>query len=304
MEQLGIIGELGRNIFLHLVDYVSGAPYITTAIHLHVNQLHLVYIVSGHGVCLINNEQIAMEPGLIITVFPNEIHQFMISPSDPYSAYFLHIKWYGDTYSHFPRQFRIRSRRRNAIVRKLKAMKANCAPSPVTASSELRLYGLFVDFLADLMESSLSNRRENNALLIHRLYPERRWHAAVSLLQGPPFVYPGIDLLAERMEMSRRAFTACFKKRTGMSIKQYFLRNVMIFAHAVMKSDHITVNELAMQCGYSTAQNFKAAYRHFVAHCGNSDKAFHDNIDFASWPGAAILLPPSEKSSVSDNYTR
>ena len=55
-----------------------------------------------------------------------------------------------------------------------------------------------------------------------------------------------------------------FRKQTGMTIKQYYLNNVINYARLLMRDSSIRTRDIARICGYSNLQNFLVAYKRWL----------------------------------------
>lgn len=257
------VSKYSKEIVLNAVNFLPATPLLSTDIHSHINIVHVTYVKKGYGTCRVGEETRHLVPGSVHVVMPGEIHRYCADAKKPYSIYFIHLVWYGPVPDELSRYFLIPSYGRKKFEGYLREL-SRIFRSPKDESSEFRKYGLFSLLWADILK--FSGKTEfvpiKNYLPVNS--PEARLNYVFGKLYGPPFQFPGIDVLAEHCMMSRRKFTALFRKLTGMSLRQYYLRNVMTYASSMMKSGELKVKDIAVQCGYSNPQNFLHAYKLFI----------------------------------------
>ncbi len=67
--------------------------------------------------------------------------------------------------------------------------------------------------------------------------------------------------VAERVNMSRSYFSACFKKVTGKSFNQYVRDKRIRIAQEYLEETEYTVMEIALKCGYEDEKYFGKVFR-------------------------------------------
>jgi AraC-like DNA-binding protein len=261
MEFRDFTSRFAKEIILDRVNFLPATPRLSTNLHSHFNLLHIACIKKGCGICRVKGKIWKLFPGAVQFVMPGEIHRYVADEKNPYHAYFLHLNWYGSIPDDLPRQLTIPSRERKRVYKILQELSELF--SKPGRNSELKIYGLFSIFLADVIRFSQEMKATPLRDYISGNSQDAKLNYVFEKLYGPPFEFPGIDELAEHCEISRRKFTALFRKLTGMSIKQYYLRNVMTYAGMMMESKELKITDIAAQCGYSNSQNFLHAYKTF-----------------------------------------
>lgn len=256
------VSKYGKEIVIESVNFLPATPLLGTDLHSHFNRLHITYIKKGYGTCRVGDEIRRLVPGSIHFVMPGEIHRYTADVKNPYNAYFIHMIWYGPMPDELPRYFIVPAGERKRVEGYLKELAGFSRPAP-DESSEFRKYGLFSLFWGDILKFSGNADSVPMKSYIPVNSPEARLKHVFEKLYGPPFRFPGIDVLAEHCTASRRKFTAFFRKLTGMSVREYYLRNVMTYASSVMEAGELKVKDIAAQCGYSNPQNFLHAYKLF-----------------------------------------
>lgn len=256
MDYSDFIKKLGNEISIKSANLMIATPTMATKKHLHPDLLHILYVAKGKGYCIVNNKKYTLSPGTIHVVFPNEPHMYMPEPSDPYTVYFLHINWLGETMG-LERIFKVNSK--HILPKLFRDITDHCwhIQSP---TAELRKASLLCNILAELADMSRLEKVEKQKRRTSASM-DKKLASALALLSGPPFIFPGIDTLAKSAGMSRRSFTNFFQKNTEMSARDYFLRNKMIYAGNLMDSKEFKLKEIAFQCGYNNPQNFLRAYK-------------------------------------------
>lgn len=250
----------GTDIRLKAVNFYAAPPSAATALHLHPDLLHIAYILSGKCVCRMAEESYELSSGMMHFVFPNELHQYQADAISPYIAYFVHISWVGSRQKFLPRTIKLSGIAKDEIEALLRSM-SKLSSSPETSSSRIKLHGLLSLFMAEVIDLSAAGSEVSNC----RVCPDDRLTGILAALSAPPFVFPGIDLLAEKMKMGRRAFTDYFRTVTGMSVREYYLRCKMYYGRSLMASGEFNLKETAFQCGYANPQNFSRAYNDYFS---------------------------------------
>lgn len=263
MDFRNFVSRYKKEIILRSVNILPATPLLSTNLHSHFNTVHITYVKNGCGTCRIEGEIWNLIPGTIHFVMPGEIHQYVADAKKPYTIYFLHLNWYGTIPDEFPRHLRIPISKRTFFIKYLEELSEILRPAS-DAISDFRIYGIFSLLIADILRFS----REIKAVSLKNYIPinsqDVKLNYVFEQLYGPPFKSPKIDLLIEHYRVSRRKFTALFKKITGMTVKQYYLRNVMTYATTMMENKEFKLKDIAVQCGYSNSQNFLHAYKIFV----------------------------------------
>lgn len=231
---------------------------MNTTRHIHWDQLHINCIEAGSGVCVVNGHAWRLRQGNVHIVLPGETHEYKVSRNKPYRSCFLHFRWTGPVPPELVRQLTVPARERREFFRILHALAE--MNGELTGGQELIRNGLLMQFLGMLVGYAASS----GAAPFGREIPQGELYPVIRRLSGPPFEYPGLDVLAESAGMSRRKLTTLFRKITGVSIKQYYLKNVMRYAESMMQSGEFRVADIARQCGYSNCQNFLFSYRKYL----------------------------------------
>jgi AraC-like DNA-binding protein len=260
MDQLRFIERLGGQIKLITANMIEATPFYSTKTHIHVDEMHISYTVKGKGYCTVNNRKYALTPGVIHLVFPNEVHKYEADLSDPYTVYFMHINWSGEC-PDINRTVRVGRRHiLNQLFRQLKDLCWN-----ISSSTEvLRKYSLMCLILSELLDISSSSPAGRDAPAnAAPASSDGRMALVLRQLQGPPFEFPGIEALADSIGMSKRSFLSFFRGNTGMTAREYFIRNKMIYAKSLLHSNEFRKKEIAFQCGYRNTQNFSRAFERF-----------------------------------------
>lgn len=260
MNVRDFVSRYGREIVIGAVNFLPASPLECTNLHSHFNMLHITYVKTGCGICRVKDGTTRLSPGTIHFVMPGEIHRYTADAAKPYRIYFMHLVWYGSIPDEFPRLMRVPPAERKRFCLRLAELSEVCKSTVRDASWEFRKFGLFSLLMADLLDFSCGTESVAMKSYVPVNSQEARLNYAMKQLYGPPFQFPGVDALAKHCMMSRRKFTTLFKKLTGMSVRQYYLRNVMSYAAGMMEAKELKLKDIAAQCGYSNAQNFLHAY--------------------------------------------
>jgi len=109
--------------------------------------------------------------------------------------------------------------------------------------------------LAALLESARQSKRSNNCSMAQRVEQlvDRQFFRRVS-----------IGELARACHMSRSCFETRFKRETGLSPIDYLRRHKIEAATTRLADSAEPIARIASELGYSSAQNFAAAFRRFT----------------------------------------
>ncbi|MDD5483177.1 MAG: AraC family transcriptional regulator [Kiritimatiellae bacterium] len=259
-ERMALFKELQADIFSVTANHFAASPGEQTNLHLHPDRWHITYTVRGKGACLAGGRKYNLRPGLVHVVYPNEIHKYRADVKTPYTIYFLHINCDGPVAEIFPRAIAARRLSRNTL-RIFGQLTRLCHSVPPKRCS-LRKHALLGVLLADLLE--LDEAPEPRGQIAARSRSEQAgFKDILEQLRMPPFRYPGINRMAAQLNMSRRSFTAYFRKLAGMSARAYYLQYRMSHARMLLAAGELRVKEVARRCGYSNSQNFIRSYKKY-----------------------------------------
>ncbi len=86
-----------------------------------------------------------------------------------------------------------------------------------------------------------------------------------------------VEKIAQHLNLDRTYFSVIFKKKTGLSPKQYILSYRMNIAANLIIKKHITVSVVANSVGYSDLYTFSKMFkRHFGVSPSNYAKIQYD----------------------------
>ena len=261
MDFLKWITRLGTEIIPLEINYFQAGASSGTNKHVHPGQLHIACFEKGGGSCLINGVLHKIRPGDICIVLPGEIHQFIIQPENPYLACFLHFSWFGELPSELPQKLKVPRRERRKFFNLCRKLSTEISHGNDEPGKEFFFHGDLLHFWGLLFCYAKGEVSPGPP----KVGINKQLNPVIEKLHGPPFFYPGIDALAEESGLSRRSLTKMFKDNLGCSIKQYFLSNVMHYAHTIRQKRAMSTASLARQCGYSSAQNFLLAYKKYFS---------------------------------------
>ena len=263
MDFKDFTSRFGEEIILDQVSFLPATPDLSTKLHSHFDLVHIHCVKQGCGICRVKEKIWKLSPGVVHLVMPGEIHRYVADSKNPYQIYCMHIKWYGSISEELPRYLAVPVHERKNFYNKLRNL-AELFSSKPEIGSDFRKYGLFALIMADIMKFSQETKAVPLKGYILSTSQDIKLNYVFKSLYGPPFEFPGIDVLAEHCEMSRRKFTALFKKLTGTTVKQYYMRNLMAYASTMLESKEFKIKDIASQCGYTNSQNFINAYKKYI----------------------------------------
>ena len=257
MDNAEFFKRLQSNISSLRANLFIASPGAATRTHLHSNRWHITYTVRGKGICMVEHKRYVLSPGIIHLVYPNEIHQYKADRHHPYTNYIFHIECSGAIPHAFPRT--IKAGLLNKTTLQLFGKLTYLSHRSASPLKHVRMMALLSLLLVDLMDMTMGIGSD-----LPPAYKNRQVFSSIlEQINTPPFHFPGINKLAESAHMSRRNFTQAFRKVTGSSIKRYHMTCRMTYAKMLVENDEFTLKEIAHQCGYTNAQNFMRAYKHY-----------------------------------------
>ncbi len=239
-----------------MVKQLRAVPGLSSMYHLDPDILHVTYTRSGRGKCIVGETEYALHRGTVNIIYPYEPHAFVPDPDDPYFNCNLKIRFRGRIPYGFPRI--IMTGRKNRRYEKIFDDLYKLFREEKTSLNALKQTLLLLQLFILLLELAPEDEDQ--------IFPQCAnvgFAEAVSRLQTPPFEFPGIAGFARRCGMCKRSFTGFFKKTTGLTVREFWLRAKMSYARKLLESRGYSIKEVAEQCGFSNSQNFIRSFRKF-----------------------------------------
>jgi len=254
--QQKLLQVLSRETSLDSMTYVQFRPGESTVLHVHRQLLHLTVTESGTALCVVGRKPYRLRPRTAILVYPNEVHSFCADEKDPYRSFTVKIRIDGVLPRGLPRFLDVGKgwKRFRGILLRMHERRLN----PKGAVESLLERSALLELFAVVL---LAARTTGATEPPSSVSPE--FEETLTLLQKPPFAFPGLDRLAEMNRMNRRSFTDYFRGVTGVSPRTFQTSARMNHAEGMLARRTASVKETAAKCGYSNSQNFIRAFRRY-----------------------------------------
>lgn len=200
------------------------------------------FVVSGHGYYRINNKEYKIGPGEMFVIPPFEETFYQADNKKPWTYIWIGFTCDGPLPTDLGDVIRCPE-----AIEIFNSMK-NCDTfdSGKRAYLSAKLWELF-------------------ALLLRKKKPETHYvQKAIDCIHSEYMQGITVEQIADRLKLDRCYFSTMFKKRMGVSPKQYLTNYRMSIAATLMTDNSTSVTVAACSVGYSDIYNFSKAFkRHF-----------------------------------------
>ena len=131
-------------------------------------------------------------------------------------------------------------------------------------------------FLAGKNAYLISKIWELFSVVLRKKEPEREDYIkkALDIIHAEYMKELTVDSISKRLNLERTYFSSLFKRRTGVSPKEYLINYRMNAATSLMRQRNLSVSVIANSVGYSDSFNFS---KMFKLHFGMSPSAYIKN---------------------------
>lgn len=240
----------------HFVERPGGTP-----------QLVLIHCLQGEGWLEMGGSRWRVQAGQAIVILPGEAHAYGASADNPWTIYWVHLA----------------GAQAGRVARMLGVDAAKPLINPGFDPALPPLYEAIISQLARgyaaaiLLDASLSLGRLVARLALDAARPEggaisvtARVERTLTLMEQNLDGQIRVADLAEHANMSPSHFAAVFKRKTGFSILDYFVRLKMQRAGYLLDSTKISIKVIAAELGFDDPLYFSRQFRR-VHGCSPSD---------------------------------
>lgn len=240
----------------HFVERPGGTP-----------QLVLIHCLQGEGWLEMGASRWRVQPGQAIVILPGEAHAYGASTDNPWTIYWVHMA----------------GAQAGRVARMLGVDATKPLLNPGFDPALPPLYEAIISQLARgyasaiLLDASLSLGRLVARLALDAARPEggaisvsARVERTLTLMEQNLDGQIRVADLAEHANMSPSHFAAVFKRKTGFSILDYFVRLKMQRAGYLLDSTKVSIKVIAAELGFDDPLYFSRQFRR-VHGCSPSD---------------------------------
>ena len=213
------------------------------------------FVVSGFGIFKIKDREYKVKPGEMFVIPPYIETYYEADDASPWSYIWIGFTTTGDITKNLSDV--IKCPEAEKIFNSMK----NCESFIDGKSAYLcaRLWDLFA-----LLSEGANNKYD---------YVEK----AIEFIHSNYMLDISVEKIAHHLNLDRTYFSVIFKKKTGLSPKQYLLSYRMNIAANLIIKKHITVSVAANSVGYSDLYTFSKMFkRHFGVSPSNYAKMQYD----------------------------
>jgi AraC-like DNA-binding protein len=236
----------------HFVERTEGTP-----------QLVFIHCLQGEGWLEMGGTRWRVQPGQAIGILPGEPHAYGASTDNPWTIYWVHIA----------------GAQAGRVARMLGVDAGKPLLNPGFDPALPPLYEAIISQLARgyasaiLLDASLSLGRLVARLALDAARPEGmaasvsvRVERTLALMEQSLDGQIRVADLAEHANMSPSHFAAVFKRKTGFSVLDYFVRLKMQRAGYLLDSTTLSIKVIASELGFDDPLYFSRQF-HRVHHC-------------------------------------
>jgi len=231
----------------HFVERPEGTP-----------QLVLIHCLQGEGWLEMSGARWRVQPGQAIVILPDQAHSYGASIENPWTIYWVHMA----------------GAQAGRVARMLSVDAGKPLLNPGFDPVLPPLYEAIISQLARgyastiLLDASLSLGRLVARLALDAAHPEggrtstsARIERTLNLMEQNLVGQIRVADLAEHAKMSPSHFAAVFKRKTGFSVLDYFVRLKMQRAGYLLDSTTLSIQVIAAELGFEDPLYFSRCFR-------------------------------------------
>ncbi len=254
-------------IYLYQLGEMICQP--TTVVAAHEQMFYeIMYVISGHGVVIHDDEKMQVQKGDCVLSFPGDLHQIESNPKDALRYGFVAFMDDG-TGKIFPTIFEEMHRVFDGMGRRLMNMPQQNnfffkLFSELNSEEFFTLEMIGICIASFLVEAIRTYKKENSIYYSPQIKNESLLtYQIIAYLNGHIFEIKNLNQLAEVFNYNYRYITRCFKNQTGESLNDYFIRNRMNYAKELLNEKY-SVTQISELLSYSSIHVFTRCFKkHF-----------------------------------------
>ncbi len=277
---------------LGMYSYAHARPDLP--VHRHAGGWEICYLERGNQLFEIRQQAFRLRGGDVLVTYPDEPHSTGGSPSEPGVLYWLNVRLprcgagllglpreesreLVQSLSNLPhRQFRASQQTKTNFKELFRWYDHHDVPHRTT-----RLRATVARLLLDVIDASRRHAKSQSS---------ERIGEVIRLIQQHPQREIRLEELAEHAHLSLSHFKKRFKAETGLSPRQFILRDKMEAAKRILRDGDRSVTDVAMDLGFVSSQYFATVfrritgttpsqYRQAAPACAPSTRTVTDRVD-------------------------
>ena len=254
------------SLYITHIGYFPNASYHYRERRKGCDDYILLYSLGGKGYIENGKGKMQLNPNQFIIIPPQLFHRYQADLENPWTLYWVHFS--SNKLKEFNEDF-----------------KSERFYRPTNLHYNQKIIDIWAQMFASLADGyNISNIAYSN-LCLYRflsffLYPDKKYSLEEQndpLDQSIAFMKKNIekrlstDDIAQRFQYSSSHYTAIFKKKTGMSPIDYFIRLKIHFACQLLTQTDLKIKEIADRIGYDDPYYFSRLFKQVM---GQSPKAY------------------------------
>ncbi|SFA98344.1 AraC-type DNA-binding protein [Cohnella sp. OV330] len=221
---------------------------------------------------MIGERSYPLQKGTLLFIPPGVTHSFRQSVDQPISAYDLYCDPYIPIPTHVHLSFNPPSDYRPEL---LTSVAEGFDPTPLSGIASLSQYPELIQTFKQIIRLNRTDIEYKSEIVNSLLYswllqwanlkaaenmPDFRIQRIIDLMEQYPGINPPYEQWLELCKLRKSQFYSLFKKMTGLTPKECFMRIKMERAHSLLQDNDRTVTSIAEQLGFSTIHYFSKQF--------------------------------------------
>ncbi|MCR5583989.1 MAG: AraC family transcriptional regulator [Lachnospiraceae bacterium] len=242
-----------KNMFVQCMGHYKALPGYGVFDRSHLNSFLLLYTISGTGCVSYMGKEIILHPGCATLIDCTLPHSYYCSPDDIWEFRWIHFS--GACIDGYVSDFL-----------------ANWGEAPLTTGTRFfkEVYDLaacndpisFIEcstMLMDLCSKMLIHVIRNNEASSKPISPVVS--SAIEIFEEEFQSDLDLSVICARLSVSKFYFLRTFKQQTGFTPNDYLITVRLNHAKSLLRSTSMTIEDIALECGFSTASYFIRVFK-------------------------------------------
>ncbi len=248
-----------------------------------------VYVDKDSIICYADDKKIILEKGEVLFHKPNEFHTLAANGKKPPNVFIVSFVCKSEAMKFFENKkisvssnyvgliyniYNEGGRTFNIAFSDPKLKKMQFLKSPTLGGEQLIKNYLEI-FLINLLRSQTETDGENSIFIREKEYTKKQITDVISLLNDSVYSTLSIDEVLEKTNYGRAYLMRIFKKETGFSIMEYFIRLKIEKAKDLLRNQELTIREISAKLQFSEPTYFTKTFKRIA---GVTPSAYRNRI--------------------------